>query len=102
MFSLRQDGFRLNNNFKVIGPMAIFPRSVLSWNVDSLNDISESSLRLFCVLEPKIDLLVIGIGDEKVTPAIGKTFLELMRKYKINVEVLPTEQVCIAAYINFM
>jgi NADH dehydrogenase [ubiquinone] 1 alpha subcomplex assembly factor 3 len=38
----------------VLGPMAIFPRTVLSWNVGSVDDINEDSLSLFCMLEPKI------------------------------------------------
>lgn len=93
VFYIHQDGFRLNNNFKVLGPMAIFPRTVLSWNIASLEDVNENSLRLFYVLEPKIDILVIGTGDEVVTPEVIKRFLWLMRKYKINVEILQTEKV---------
>lgn len=98
LFSLQKDGFRLNNNFKVIGPMAIFPRTVLSWSVSSMEDINENSLRLFCFLEPKIDILILGVGDEEVTPAVGKQFLEIMKKYNINIEVLRTEQVLLNVY----
>ncbi|RXG71001.1 hypothetical protein Avbf_11885 [Armadillidium vulgare] len=32
-------GFRLNNNFSVIGSMIIFPRTVLSWRVKEAEEI---------------------------------------------------------------
>lgn len=73
---------------------------MLSWNVNDHNDINEDSLSLFCALEPKIDLLVLGIGDVPVTPELSKRILGFMRKYKINIEVLKTEQAC--ATFNFL
>ncbi|KAL5289040.1 hypothetical protein ACFFRR_009316 [Megaselia abdita] len=95
-----QYGFRLNNDLVVMGPMAIFPKSVLSWNVNNHHDINEDSLSLFCALEPKIDLLVLGIGDVPVTPELSKRILGFMRKHKINIEILKTEQAC--ATFNFL
>jgi NADH dehydrogenase [ubiquinone] 1 alpha subcomplex assembly factor 3 len=38
----------------VLGPMAIFPHTILSWNVSQVDEISEDSLTLFSLLEPKI------------------------------------------------
>jgi len=38
----------------VLGPMAIFPRTVLSWNVANVHAVNEDSLLLFCLIEPKI------------------------------------------------
>lgn len=32
-------GFRLGNGFRVIGPTAFFPKSVLHWNVCTLPDL---------------------------------------------------------------
>ncbi|XP_053695630.1 NADH dehydrogenase [ubiquinone] 1 alpha subcomplex assembly factor 3 [Sabethes cyaneus] len=98
--SYSQVGFRLSNDMVVIGPMAIFPRSVFSWNVSGFEDINEDSLSLFSVLEPKIDILVVGIGDQQVTPAFSNKVIDYMRKHKINVEVLTTEQAC--ATFNFL
>ncbi|XP_067628472.1 NADH dehydrogenase [ubiquinone] 1 alpha subcomplex assembly factor 3 isoform X2 [Eurosta solidaginis] len=95
-----QYGFRLNNDMTIIGPMAIFPRSVLSWNVNSFDDINEDSLRFFCTLEPKIDILIIGIGDQPVSHGLSKVIIEFMKKHKINVEILRTEQAC--ATFNFL
>ncbi|KAH8253192.1 hypothetical protein KR032_004065 [Drosophila birchii] len=95
-----QYGFRLNNDMVLIGPISVFPRSVLSWNVNSFEDITEDSLSLFPTLEPKIDVLIIGIGDQAPPPALSKRIIEFMKKYKINVEVLRTEQAC--ATFNFL
>ncbi|XP_016953465.1 NADH dehydrogenase [ubiquinone] 1 alpha subcomplex assembly factor 3 [Drosophila biarmipes] len=95
-----QYGFRLNNDMVLIGPITVFPRSVLSWNVNSFEDINEESLSLFPTLEPKIDVLIIGIGDQAPPPALSKRIIEFMKKYKINVEILRTEQAC--ATFNFL
>ncbi|XP_075166643.1 NADH dehydrogenase [ubiquinone] 1 alpha subcomplex assembly factor 3 [Haematobia irritans] len=95
-----QFGFRMNNDMVVIGPVAVFPRSLLSWNVNSVEDINEESLSLFTALEPKLDVLILGIGDQTPSPNISKEILSFMRKYKINVEVLRTEQAC--ATFNFL
>lgn len=66
----------------------------MSWNISNCEEINEKTLSLFCVLEPKIDVLVIGSGDAKITSAFSKNIIGFMKKYNINVEVLPTEQAC--------
>lgn len=66
----------------------------MSWNIESFEEINDKSLSLFCALEPKIDVLVIGTGDATITQEFSKGIVAFMRKYGINVEVLPTEQAC--------
>ncbi|GBP57355.1 NADH dehydrogenase 1 alpha subcomplex assembly factor 3 [Eumeta japonica] len=63
-------GFRLNIGITVIGPMAIFPRTVMSWQVRGSNEVTEEAFRLFALLEPKIDLLgcQTGASKSKVAP----------------------------------
>uniref|UniRef100_A0A1B0GLC6 NADH dehydrogenase [ubiquinone] 1 alpha subcomplex assembly factor 3 n=1 Tax=Lutzomyia longipalpis TaxID=7200 RepID=A0A1B0GLC6_LUTLO len=95
-----QIGFRLNNRMNIIGPMAIFPRIALSWNVGSYEDINEQTLSLFTVLEPKIDILIVGVGDEKITPQFSRRIIDYIRSSRINVEVLNTEQAC--STFNFL
>ncbi|RVE52248.1 hypothetical protein evm_003167 [Chilo suppressalis] len=73
-------------------------RTVLSWQVRSSEDITENSLRLFKLLEPKIDLLVIGLESNDRT-ALGIA-LKAARASAINVEVLPTEHAC--STFNFL
>ncbi|XP_022900866.1 NADH dehydrogenase [ubiquinone] 1 alpha subcomplex assembly factor 3 [Onthophagus taurus] len=95
-----QAGFRLNNDLTVLGPIAIFPRTILAWNVSGIDDITEESLQLFTVLEPKLDILVIGVGDKLDDLSFHRRFLPFMHKHKINLEILPTEQAC--STFNFM
>ncbi|XP_041970505.1 NADH dehydrogenase [ubiquinone] 1 alpha subcomplex assembly factor 3 [Aricia agestis] len=91
-------GFRLNNGVTVLGPMAIFPRTILSWQVRNSDDITEPSLRLFKLIVPKIDLLIIGLEtrDRKAVDAVFKA----SRQAKLNVEILPTEHAC--STFNFL
>lgn len=39
-------------------------------------------------------MLVIGTGDQKITTEFSKNIIGFMKRYSINVEVLPTEQAC--------
>lgn len=66
----------------------------MSWNIDNLEEIDEKTLSLFPLLEPKIDILVVGIGDQQASPKFQKNILSFMKKYNINVEVLHTEAAC--------
>lgn len=94
-------GFRLNNGLFILGPMVIFPNSVLSWNVGNDADITLDTLSLFLHLEPKPDVLVIGTGDINImNSASDSRILELLHKENICAEVLPTERAC--ATFNFL
>ncbi|XP_057365277.1 NADH dehydrogenase [ubiquinone] 1 alpha subcomplex assembly factor 3-like isoform X1 [Daphnia carinata] len=96
--SYSRAGFRLSNGMMAIGPIAIFPKSVLSWNVNTAEDINEDSLSLFYTLEPKIDILVIGVGNpgQQVSPKI----IQYMKEKHISLEISPTETAC--ATYNFL
>lgn len=95
---ISQYGFHLNSGVVVLGPMAVFPRTVLGWNVQSAQHITPASLALFAILEPKLDCLVIGTGDTGTT--VSKDVIAFLRQKKIGFEILPTEQA--AATFNFM
>ena len=64
-------------------------------------DITEESLALFTILDPKLDVLVIGHGLTKSSrnPVDPRTILKL-RRNGLNVEVLTTEN-AISTY-NFL
>uniref|UniRef100_A0A1B6MFV0 NADH dehydrogenase [ubiquinone] 1 alpha subcomplex assembly factor 3 n=1 Tax=Graphocephala atropunctata TaxID=36148 RepID=A0A1B6MFV0_9HEMI len=92
-------GFRLNNGLFLVGPVAMFPRTVLSWNVRDDYDVNVKSLSLFLHLAPKLDVLVIGLSDarnQKLLMSLRKEVHEMMSGWKpdrkINIEVLPTEK----------
>lgn len=73
--------------------MVIFPRTVLSWNVNSVEDIDEHSLRLLLALEPKLELLIVGTGDVEVTPELYHRILNIIKTQGIRLEILKTEAV---------
>ena len=54
----------------------LFDASLISlfvsvWKIDGPEDINEDSLALFPILDPKIDVLIIGYGD---APKKGQKF----------------------------
>lgn len=65
-----------------------------------MNDINSDTLVLFTVLEPKLDIIVIGTGDRIDTSSCYRKLLPFIHKHRLNLEVLPTEQAC--ATFNFL
>lgn len=80
----------MNNNIKTIGPMAIFPKTVMSWNIANSESMDEASLSLFLSLEPKLDILIIGLDAvyPQDAPFIKNT-RALLKSYNINSEITP-------------
>lgn len=58
--SFSNKGFRLTNDIFVFGAIAVFPRQIFQWDITGSTGINEESLSLFTLLEPPIDLLIIG------------------------------------------
>ncbi|XP_067908326.1 NADH dehydrogenase [ubiquinone] 1 alpha subcomplex assembly factor 3 [Heterodontus francisci] len=90
-------GFTINGN-RVFGPCAVIPQALLQWNVGSYKDISEDSLALFHILEPKIEILVLGLGER--SQRLDPKLLMFMRSKGIAVEVQDTPNAC--ATYNFL
>lgn len=88
-----QIGFKLNTGTKVIGPTVLFPRHAICWNVQSGRHINEASLSLFTVLEPKPDLLVIGL-DDKYDFSHNKNLRECVQKLGITAEIVSVYNAC--------
>ncbi|XP_034190670.1 NADH dehydrogenase [ubiquinone] 1 alpha subcomplex assembly factor 3 [Osmia lignaria lignaria] len=86
-------GFQLSDNSMVVGPLAIFARTILCWNIACAKNISEANLSLFTALEPKLDVLILGLEtkyDQKTLNAIKK----ITSEKNINTEILPVDQAC--------
>ncbi|CAL8402322.1 unnamed protein product [Arctogadus glacialis] len=90
-------GFNIDDN-KVYGPCALLPPAILQWNVGGHEDISEESVSLFHLLEPRIEMLILGTGSR--TERINPKVLALLKKKGIAVEVQDTANAC--ATFNFM
>ncbi|XP_022104898.1 NADH dehydrogenase [ubiquinone] 1 alpha subcomplex assembly factor 3-like isoform X2 [Acanthaster planci] len=89
--SYSHHGFTVSGD-RVIGPLAVLPRSLVHWNVSSVKDINEESLSLFHLLEPKIEILVLGVGaiNHKLDPGLHK----FLRQKGIALEVQDTPHAC--------
>ncbi|XP_058801084.1 NADH dehydrogenase [ubiquinone] 1 alpha subcomplex assembly factor 3 isoform X2 [Phymastichus coffea] len=99
--NITEHGFILNNGIRTIGPMIVFSKLMLSWNIASSTDMNKNSFSLVLNLEPKLDLLVIGLDDnylynEQFILDIKKIF----RNHKILVEILPVYHAC--STFNFL
>ncbi|KAM6160705.1 NADH dehydrogenase [ubiquinone] 1 alpha subcomplex assembly factor 3 [Erethizon dorsatum] len=90
-------GFTVSGN-RVLGPCALLPHSVLQWNVGSHRDITEESFSLFWMLEPRIEIVVVGTGNR--TERLHSLVLQAMRQRGIAVEVQDTPNAC--ATFNFL
>jgi len=71
----------------------LFPRHAICWNIQSGRHINDASLSLFTVLEPKPDLLVIGLDDQYDFSYI-KSLRECVQKLGIATEIVSVYNAC--------
>lgn len=83
-------GFRLFDGSFLYGPIAVFPKTALSWRVLTPDHITPESLELFFMLQPKIDILVLGVGERKDLDAIRKRIAPVLKEHNIGLEIMPT------------
>nr|XP_031829868.1 NADH dehydrogenase [ubiquinone] 1 alpha subcomplex assembly factor 3 [Nomia melanderi] len=88
-----QIGFVLNDNSKIIGPLAIFPRSAFCWNIPSGEHINEKTLSLFFTIEPKLDLLILGL-ERKYEHKEIMELKKMLAREGMNTEICSVEQAC--------
>ncbi|KAF7487482.1 Hypothetical predicted protein [Marmota monax] len=85
--SYNSRGFTINGN-RVLGPCALLPHSVVQWNVGSHQNITEESFSLFWLLEPRIEIVVVGTGNR--TERLHSKVLQAIRQRGIALEVQDT------------
>lgn len=83
----------MNDNSLILGPLAIFPGTILSWNINSTKDINEATLSLFTILYPTLDLLILGLESNYEYRRILE-IKKILFKYQIKTEILPVEHAC--------
>ncbi|CAK9820035.1 NADH dehydrogenase [ubiquinone] 1 alpha subcomplex assembly factor 3 [Anthophora plagiata] len=88
-----QTGFKMNDNSFIVGPIAIFPTGILSWNVGSTKDINEASLSLFTILKPPLDILVLGLETTYEYNRVAE-LKKILLKFNIRNEILPVQVAC--------
>ncbi len=69
---VRQGGFVVDG-YVVQGSLAVWSGVFMKWNVASLSELTEESLALFPLVNPPLEILVVGTGDrlERVPPSIA-------------------------------
>jgi len=100
VYTYTEMGFTLADETMLIGPVALFPKSVLSWRVKTVDEITPESMLLFTLLEPKLDIVVVGVGDKKYIRPVKERLQPLFRQHFIRLEVLDTPDAC--ATFNFL
>lgn len=82
----------------VRGSVALLPRAMLNWKVQRFEDLTLESFILFHLIEPQIELVVLGTGSkvERVDPAIS----QFLKRKGISLEVQDTPNAC--ATFNFL
>lgn len=84
-------GFTIQGN-KLYGSVALLQDVCLSWKVLSPADITVESLQLFTVVNPKIEILVIGTGEKMAM--LTQEVHQYLKKHNIALEVLSTPHAC--------
>lgn len=91
------NGFIIRGN-AVFGSVALLPRGFFNWKVQMVGDIVPESFALFHLIEPKLELVVLGTGSsvERINPEITK----FLKRKGISIEIQDTPNAC--ATFNFM
>ncbi|KHJ40579.1 hypothetical protein D918_09354 [Trichuris suis] len=97
IFSYNEFGFRLTNGVFVVGPMALFGQVALSWKVATLDEITEESISLLTMVEPKP---VLGAGDKENVGVLEKRLRSFLRENKLSAEIMATPDAC--PMINYL
>lgn len=83
-------GFRMLDYTFMYGPIALFPRTILSWRVGTPAHITPESLELFLILQPKLDVLILGVGSQKDVDVVRKNVVPTLNKHRIGHEIMNT------------
>lgn len=75
--------------------MLIFPRSVIGWNIGEAAGINEASLTLFKVIDPRPDIIVLGLDQKYPRDApFLVDFERIMKELKIKYEIHHVKHAC--------
>lgn len=74
----------------MFGPIAVFPKTVLSWRVPTSEDITAESLELFFSLQPRLDILIIGAGNRENVDKVRARIAPVLKDHKVAHEIWDT------------
>ncbi|CAK8689224.1 unnamed protein product [Clavelina lepadiformis] len=79
-------------NTIIAGPVAIIDNAVFRWKIEDAKDITASSLAMFYMIYPKLDIVVVGTGN-KYHPISNKVIAD-MKSQGVAIEVQDTRHAC--------
>jgi uncharacterized protein len=93
--------FMVNNVF-VRSSILLFPNSFLQWKIRDISELSIDSLRIFTLLYPSLQILLIGTGNSMLFPHEPKAqgITDFFRKHGVKVEFLSSNVA--ATTFNFL
>ncbi|XP_068729075.1 NADH dehydrogenase [ubiquinone] 1 alpha subcomplex assembly factor 3-like [Montipora capricornis] len=96
--SYSSQGFNVKG-IKVVGSIAILPSIFYHWRIKRPEDITAESLALFTIMEPPIEIVVVGTGDKlfRLDPELHSY---MRKKHNILLEVQATANA--SATFNFL
>lgn len=89
-----QVGFRLQNGIFVVGPMIIHENTVLGWNIKDDQAITEDSLEFFRHVVPPLDLLILGLSEDKSLKSFNRDLIIQFKKLNLPLEILSSTRAC--------
>jgi uncharacterized protein len=84
-------GFRIGG-VDFTGPVLVLPNEAVPWAVSALADATVESLTPVLKLEPKIEVLLLGLGETGGPPPEG--LVSALRPYGIVLEAMNTGSAC--------
>ncbi|CAM9896171.1 unnamed protein product [Ectocarpus sp. 13 AM-2016] len=86
-------GFQLGDGVDVRGSMICMPNSFVLWQPKRPSDITVESLRIVELVIPKIDLIIVGVG-ERMTARLDPVLVKHLASKGIRVEQMDTVNAC--------
>lgn len=96
--SYSSQGFNIKG-IRVFGSVAILPTIFYHWRIKRPEDVTPESLALFTIMEPPVEIVVIGTGDKlfRLDPEIQT---HMRKKHNVLLEVQDTANA--TATFNFL
>jgi uncharacterized protein len=74
----------------VYGSVLLLPRAHYLWNVESNEQLTFESLKLFEIITPKVDLILIGTGKDMIYDDKNTEIIKQFKSIGISTEFMST------------
>jgi len=91
VYSMQSGHFSINRVWHA-GSIILFPFNCFFWEVEKPSDITRNSLRIFEVIKPRPDILLIGTGKHGIP--LDQSFIEKFQNLGITLEYDDSFEIC--------